>query len=147
MGINRTMSAEPVQPAPMGPPAPYPAESSAQFIDREESWLAWNQRVLELAETPELPLLERVRFLAIFATNLDEFFMLRVAGLKRRLVTGVGTVGLSSQALRPQLERISKLAHRLALRHSRAFRRDIRAALAAEGIEIVRWVDLSAKVT
>ncbi|MCI0690003.1 MAG: RNA degradosome polyphosphate kinase [Sporichthyaceae bacterium] len=120
------------------------SESTAHFIDREESWLAWNQRVLELAETSELPLLERVRFLAIFATNLDEFFMVRVAGLKRRLATGVGTVGLGSQALRPQLERISKLAHRLALRHSRAFRRDIRGTLAAEGIEMVRWVDLSA---
>jgi polyphosphate kinase len=124
--------------------ASLPSDVSARFIDREESWLAWNERVLELAETKELPLLERVRFLAIFATNLDEFFMVRVAGLKRRLATGVGTIGLNTQALRPQLDRISKTAHKLALRHSRAFRRDVLGALAAEGIEIVRWVDLTA---
>ena len=133
------MSSDPVSAVPS-----LVIDTSGHFIDREESWLAWNERVLELAETQELPLLERVRFLAIFATNLDEFFMVRIAGLKRRLATGVGTVSLSSQVLRPRLERISKLAHRLALRHSRAFRRDVRGALAKEGIEIVRWVDLSA---
>jgi polyphosphate kinase len=124
--------------------ASQPRDVSARFIDRDESWLAWNQRVLELAETKELPLFERVRFLAIFATNLDEFFMVRVARLKRRLVPGIDTIGLSSQALRAQLERISKIVHRLALRHSQAYRGDIRFALAAEGIHILRWVDLSA---
>src|SRR5262245_20719314 len=136
------MSAEPVSASVTS----LPSDLSARFIDREESWLAWNQRVLELAETKELPLLERVRFLAIFATNLAEFFMVRVAGLKRRLVTGVGTLGLNSQALRPQLERISRMAHRLALRHSRAFRRDVRFALAAEGIDILPWAELSPSV-
>jgi polyphosphate kinase len=124
--------------------ASQPRDVSARLIDRDESWLAWNQRVLELAETRELPLFERVRFLAIFATNFDEFFMVRVARLKRRLVAGGDTIGLNSQAPRPQLERISRIAHRLTLRHSLAFRRDIRFALAAEGIHILRWVDLSA---
>jgi polyphosphate kinase len=124
--------------------ASQPRDVSARLIDRDESWLAWNQRLLELAETKELPLLERLRFLAIFATNLDEFFMVRVARLKRRLVPGVDTIGLNSQGPRPQLERISKIAHQLSLRHSLAFRRDIRFALAAEGVHILCWVDLSA---
>src|SRR6266487_4463877 len=69
-----------------------------RFLDREESWLRFNQRVLELAEDERVPLLERVRFLSIFASNLDEFFMVRVAGRIRRMATGLPVEGASGLA-------------------------------------------------
>ena len=77
-----------------------------RFLDRELSWLRFNQRVLELAEDATLPLLERVRFLAIFANNLDEFFMVRVAGLKRRIAAGVAVRAASGLMPREVLEQI-----------------------------------------
>lgn len=113
-----------------------------RFLDREISWLAFNQRVLELAEDPTVPLLERVRFLAIFASNLDEFFMVRVAGLKRRIATGIAVTAASGMAPRQVLEAISERAHVLMTRHARVFTEQVQPALAAEGITIVRWGDL-----
>src|SRR3954451_6262986 len=77
-----------------------------RFLDRELSWLHFNQRVLELAEDATLPLLERVRFLAIFASNLDEFFMVRVAGLKRRIAAGLAVRAVSGLMPRDVLEQI-----------------------------------------
>ena len=73
-----------------------------RLIDRELSWLAFNERVLELAEDPSNPLLERCRYLAIFSSNLDDFFMIRVASVKRKLENGVtkkNTAGYSPQEL------------------------------------------------
>jgi len=113
-----------------------------RFADRELSWLAFNQRVLELAEDPELPILERVRFLAIFASNLDEFFMVRVAGLKRRIATGLAVTAVSGLSPRQQLEAISEQAHTLMDRHARVFSEQVQPALAAEGITLVRWDEL-----
>ena len=78
-----------------------------RFLDRELSWLAFNERVLELAEDPDLPLLERARFLAIFASNLDEFFMVRVAGLKRRIATGIAVRAASGTMPRRGARRAS----------------------------------------
>ncbi len=113
-----------------------------RFLDRELSWLAFNQRVLELAEDPDLPLLERVRFLAIFASNLDEFFMVRVAGLKRRIATGIAVTAASGLSPRQVLEAISEKAHELQDRHARVFAERVQPELAADGITLVRWDDL-----
>jgi polyphosphate kinase len=114
-----------------------------RFLDREESWLRFNQRVLELAEDPGLPLLERVRFLSIFASNLDEFFMVRVAGLARRMATGLAVQSASGRQPREVLERTATVAHQLMLRHAASFADDLCPALAREGIDILRWDDLS----
>jgi polyphosphate kinase len=119
--------------------APLPED---RFADRELSWLAFNERVLELAEDTDQPLLERVRFLAIFASNLDEFFMVRVAGLKRRIATGIAVTAASGLSPLEVLEGIEAGAHRLTERHARVFADDVQPALAAEGITIVRWEDL-----
>ncbi|WP_309068575.1 RNA degradosome polyphosphate kinase [Microbacterium sp.] len=110
-----------------------------RYLDRELSWLAFNQRVLELAEDPTLPLLERANFLAIFASNLDEFFMVRVAGLKRRIVTGLAVptnVGVSPT---DALTAISSEAHALQLRHAKVWNDAVRPALAEAGIVVVGW--------
>ncbi|WP_131737881.1 RNA degradosome polyphosphate kinase [Actinomadura roseirufa] len=114
-----------------------------RFLDREESWLRFNQRVLELAEDPALPLLERVRFLSIFSSNLDEFFMVRVAGLARRMATGLAVQSASGRQPREVLERTAAVAHQLMLRHAAAFRNEIRPALGKEGVDILRWDELA----
>ncbi len=115
-----------------------------RYMDRELSWLAFNQRVLELAEDPTLPVLERANFLAIFASNLDEFFMVRVAGLKRRIVTGLAVPTNVGRAPQDVLSDISESAHALQVRHTRAWLDLVKPALADAGIEVVSWEDLSA---
>jgi polyphosphate kinase len=113
-----------------------------RFLDREVSWLHFNQRVLELAEDQSLPLLERVRFSAIFASNLDEFFMVRVAGLKRRIAAGLAVRAVSGLLPREVLEAIWSTTRDLSTRHARLFADDIVPALSEAGIELVRWADL-----
>ena len=113
-----------------------------RFLDRELSWLRFNQRVLELAENPELPLLERARFLAIFASNLDEFFMVRVAGLKRRIAAGVAVRASSGLLPRDELELIWSETSELMHRHARCFRDLVVPELRDQGIELLRWSQL-----
>ena len=113
-----------------------------RFIDRELSWLSFNQRVLELAEDPSTPLLERVKFLAIFASNLDEFFMVRVAGLKRRIMTGIAVPNNTGRSPQDVLDGISERAHELQLRHAQAFHELVKPALDAQFIHVESWSDL-----
>jgi polyphosphate kinase len=116
-----------------------------RFLDRERSWLAFNERVLELAEDPTTPLLERANFLAIFASNLDEFFMVRVAGLKRRMATGVATRSASGLQPRDVLELILTRSRELMARHAACFQNDVAPQLADEGIHVIRWGELTEK--
>jgi len=114
-----------------------------RFLDREISWLQFNERVLELAADDSVPLLERARYLAIFASNLDEFFMVRVAGLKRRIATGLAVRSASGLEPREVLEQISEFAHELTAKHAHVFDDQVRPALIEEGITIVRWDELT----
>jgi len=113
-----------------------------RYLDRELSWLAFNTRVLELAEDPDVPLLERTRFLAIFSSNLDEFFMVRVAGLKRRIAAGVALPAASGLLPREVHEGTLARTRELMTRQAHCFHDDVLPALVKEGIEISRWDDL-----
>ena len=116
-----------------------------RFLDREISWLQFNERVLQLAADETVPLLERARFLAIFTSNLDEFFMVRVAGLKRRIATGLAVRSASGLEPREVLEQISLVAHELQAMQSTVYKEQVQPALEDEGISIVRWDELAEK--
>src|SRR4051794_12135026 len=133
--------------APEAPPAataptvgnPLPEE---RYLNRELSWLDFNARVLALAADTSLPLLERAKFLAIFSSNLDEFYMVRVAGLKRRDEMGLSVRSADGLSPREQLRRISERTQQIANRCAHVFLDSVRPALADEGILIVTWLQL-----
>jgi len=136
--MEETAPATPEAPvAPELPPLP-----DNRYSDRELSWLAFNARVLALAADKNIPLLERVRFLAIFANNLDEFFMVRVAGLKRRIDAGIAVTSISGQSPKEVISGISATSHQLMAEHARVFQEEVRPALAREGLTIVHWGEL-----
>jgi polyphosphate kinase len=113
-----------------------------RFGDRNASWLDFNDRVLQLAEDASVPLLERVRFAAIFARNLDEFFMVRVAALHSRLAAGITTRSAAGQTTRERLDEVSATAHRLCERHAALFTEHLRPELKEQGVRLLRWDDL-----
>ncbi len=117
-------------------PEPLPSD---RFADRELSWLAFNERVLELAEDEALPLLERAKFLAIFASNLDEFFMVRVAGLKRRIDAGIAVRAASGLMPRDLLEILLRRTRALLDRHAACFGGSVLPGLRAQGIQLLRY--------
>ncbi|HEX2074790.1 MAG TPA: RNA degradosome polyphosphate kinase [Geodermatophilus sp.] len=124
-------------------PTPASGLPADRFLNRELSWLDFNARVLDLAEDDSLPLLERVKFLAIFASNLDEFYMVRVAGLKRRQSTGLTVRSPDGLTIREQLARVNERTQDLVHRHADVFNKDIEPRLADAGIRIVHWDELA----
>ena len=114
-----------------------------RYLDREQSWILFNKRVLELAEDERTPLLERVRFLAIFASNLDEFFMVRVAGLMRRMAAGFPVNIPSGRTPSELLRNTLTQAGLLSERHAAVFTGLIQPELARHDIEILRWKELT----
>jgi polyphosphate kinase len=113
-----------------------------RFSNRELSWLAFNSRVLALAEDPSQPLLERAKFLAIFASNLDEFYMVRIAGLKRRADMGLQVQSADGRSPRNVLAALAERTRELVRRHTECFETVVRPQLDDEGVHIRRWDDL-----
>ncbi|MBA3621732.1 MAG: RNA degradosome polyphosphate kinase [Euzebyales bacterium] len=121
-----------------------PAPAQPRYLNRELSWLEFNGRVLALAEDSDTPLLERVKFLAIFNSNLDEFFQVRVAGLKDQLAAGLSTSGLDGASPVQQLRAVTELANQLVVRQSQLFAHTLAPALAEADIRLVSWLKLGA---
>lgn len=108
------------------------------LVNREQSWLEFNHRVLEEAQDETVPLLERIRFLAIFSSNLDEFFMVRVAGLKRLIAGGDPSIGPDGLTARETMAAVAIQSHRLVEEQHRCFLEILQPCLAAHGIHLVR---------
>ncbi|HEX2290478.1 MAG TPA: polyphosphate kinase 1, partial [Pseudonocardiaceae bacterium] len=134
----------PVLPAlPAATPLPLATDlPDDRYLNRELSWLDFNARVLALAEDSSQPLLERAKFLAIFASNTDEFYMVRVAGLKRREEAGLSVRSADGLTPREQLARIAARSRELAELHARVFIDEVCPQLAEHGITFVTWSDL-----
>jgi polyphosphate kinase len=115
------------------------------FVNRELSWLEFHRRVLEEAQDPTVPLLERVKFLAIFSSNLDEFFMVRVAELKRRIRAGDTTMGPDELSPTKTLAAVADQVHRLVDAQHRCFLEELGPILASEGVRLVRPKEVTAE--
>ncbi len=119
------------------------AEPATEYLNRELSWLSFNDRVLHEAIDERTPLLERVKFLGIFTSNLDEFFMKRVGGLKRQVVARVSPLSIDGLTPSQQLAAIRSAVVPMLARQARCFVTRIRPALAAEGIHLLGWDELT----
>jgi len=113
-----------------------------RFSERDLSWLSFNERVLDLAQDPNIPILERARFLAIFVSNLDEFFKVRIAGSKRRIEAGIAVRSAGGMLPRELLGSVLSESYRLQKKHSEIFEKDVRPLLADKDIRIIRWNEL-----
>ncbi|MFO0851372.1 MAG: polyphosphate kinase 1 [Gemmataceae bacterium] len=131
---------------PPDTPPPVPLDDPSLYLNRELSWLQFNRRVLEEAQDPSVPLLERVKFLAIFGSNLDEFFMVRVGGLQEKVHANI-TRGTGGDKMPPaeQLARISDTVRELVAAQYRCWTDDVLPALGGNGIVIRGLKELSAE--
>ena len=116
---------------------PGAAESSTPLLNRELSWLEFNDRVLQIAEDPGVPLLERLKFLAISQTNLDEFFMIRVAGLRAQLSAEVTELSIDGLTPGEQLDAVRRAVKKMIQRQTRCLVEDLVPRLAEAGITIL----------
>ena len=137
-------------PSPSSPEEPDPEDGlpplesfADRYTDRELTWMDFNRRVLEQAEDRDLPLLERAWFLAIFSSNLDEFYMVRVAGLMRRIKAGITPVRASGLDANQVLAQVTARAKELTARQAALFQEDIRPALAGHNVDILGWDELN----
>ena len=131
--------------APADDVAGYGAFIDARFINRELSWLDFNDRVLSLATGAQLPLLERVKFLAISSSNLDEFYQVRVAALHDQIAAEVSEPSIDGRTPLQQLREIAGRVQKFATQQERLLTTDLLPALAANGVRIVRWTKLGKK--
>ncbi|MCI0433120.1 MAG: polyphosphate kinase 1, partial [Gemmatimonadetes bacterium] len=127
-------------PAPAPPP---PADESSRYLNREVQWLEFNERVLAQALDPELPLLERARFIAIFSSNLDEFFMKRVGGLRRQIAAGIGAVTFEGVTPGRQLEMIREKVNPLIQRKAQCYREQILPLLREKGVHLLSYREVT----
>jgi polyphosphate kinase len=127
---------------PLGEDATIRSFGPSRFLNRELSWLDFNARVLALAEDPRVPLLERVKFAAIFSGNLDEFFQVRVGSLKEQLRAGVASPSFDGRRPEQQIAEIRVRAVEMLARQHRLLREELAPALAVAGIRVLQWKDL-----
>src|SRR5215471_12035201 len=134
----QSAAAEPVESvAPQTAPDPLDLEDSSLYFNRELSWLDFNDRVLQLAEDPSVPLLERVKFCAIWESNLDEFYMVRVANLHDQLEAGMDARSADGMSPSEQIDEIRDVVIDQRARLGLCFERELRPALAEHGIRII----------
>ena len=125
------------------PPPEIDLQDPTLYINRELGWIEFNARVLEEALDPTQPLLERVRFLGIFSTNLDEFYMIRVAGLRKQIEAGVFKRGIAGQTPLEQLEAVREAVIPLRLQQFQCWTEDILPELAEYGVKILQYAELT----
>ena len=140
MSVSEPEQAVPVE--PLAEALSEAAETGQPFLNRELSWLDFNARVLREAEAPDTPLLERLKFVAIFDSNLDEFFMKRVGGLKQQLASNVRELSPDNRTPRQQLAAIDDAVRPLLARQRRLFNQELVPELRAHGLEVAAWEDL-----